>query len=97
MNLSPAQRSFFAKNGYLVIKDLLTAEEKTNIVDWTNQVRSWPEDGDIGYLPYQELDSKGRWILCITEVHQTLPFEMMSLLIAQFRTLSTTMTASTAC
>lgn len=69
-NLSSAQQNFFAENGYLIIKDLFTADEKASIVEWTDQVKAWPEDGDLGYLPYQEVDSKGRWVLCRTEVHQ---------------------------
>ncbi|KAF8590967.1 PhyH-domain-containing protein [Ramaria rubella] len=65
--LSSEQISFFAENGYLIIRDLFTADEKANIIEWTNEVKSWPEDSDLGYLPYQEVDGKGRRILCRTE------------------------------
>lgn len=75
--LSAAQLSFFADNGYLIISDLFNTEEKARIVSWTNQVKSWPEDGDLGYLPYQEVDNKGSWILCRTEV-QHIPCETVT-------------------
>ena len=79
MTLSPAQLSFFAENGYLILNDLLTAEEKLNIVAWSNEVKSWPEDSELGYLPYQEVDSKGKLVLCRTEVPLLLRLMMAML------------------
>jgi hypothetical protein len=47
--LTAATVAQFKKDGFVLCKDLLSAEEKKSVVSWTNELQSWP-------------DAKGKWM-----------------------------------
>ncbi|GJJ06585.1 hypothetical protein Clacol_000778 [Clathrus columnatus] len=71
--LSRDQIEAYARDGYLVVRDLLTPEETENIILWTNQVKSWDGKTSEPYLQYDENTEEGS-VRCSSEnfvsVHQ---------------------------
>ena len=41
--LSEAQKAYFAKNGYLILRDTLSSEEQAALIAWTQEVKTWPD------------------------------------------------------
>lgn len=58
-HLSRAQIELYKRNGYLIIRDLLTSEETANIIAWTNEVKSWDGKTTKAYLQYDETTEEG--------------------------------------
>lgn len=66
-HLSRAQVELYKRNGYLILRDLLTSEETANIIAWTNEVKSWDGKTTKVYLQYDETTEEGT-VRCSSEV-----------------------------
>lgn len=64
--LAPDQVKSFKTDGYLLVDDLLDRASIQHVVDWTAQVKSWPNrPGE--HMPYEEERADGTVGLCRTE------------------------------
>lgn len=63
--LSDATIAQYREDGYVLCKDLLSNEERKNIVKWTDEIQGWPE-AKGKWMEYFEM-SNGKRILCRTE------------------------------
>lgn len=66
MSLTSEQKQFFEDNGYLLLTDVLTPEQASNLKTWTYEVKNWPNVKNR-HMPYDEVDKTGRRFLCRTE------------------------------
>ncbi|KAM0193063.1 hypothetical protein ACHAPI_008012 [Fusarium lateritium] len=48
------QISFFKKNGYLIVRDLLQPEQARDLQSWAEEVRNWKPTEDSEFMPYEE-------------------------------------------
>lgn len=65
--LSTDDKASFQRNGYLIIRDLLSPSETEDLQDWAQEVHDWPTDEDSPWMPYAEINAQGRQVLCRTE------------------------------
>lgn len=64
--LSEAQKASFNRDGFLLLDDVLTTSQVSDLQTWTAEVRSWPNrQGE--HMPYEEIRSDGTTGLCRTE------------------------------
>lgn len=67
-SLTSQQHQFFEENGYLVITDGFTKEDIENHQVWANTVHDLPQvSGPCDYLQYDEINNKGKRVLCRVE------------------------------
>ncbi|KAL8291663.1 hypothetical protein RQP46_001921 [Phenoliferia psychrophenolica] len=57
-SLSDEQKEFFATNGFLILRHILSPEEQAALIAWTAEVKAWP-DTPGKWMPYLEIDSRG--------------------------------------
>ncbi|KAI1611824.1 hypothetical protein EDD36DRAFT_267619 [Exophiala viscosa] len=67
MMLSHEQCQFFREHGYLIFRDVLSPEETTDLRGWAQEVHDWPTNEDSPWMPYEEINDKGKKVLCRTE------------------------------
>ncbi|KAG4266858.1 hypothetical protein FPRO04_13034 [Fusarium proliferatum] len=67
MVVTDEQISFFKKNGYLIVRDLLQSEQVKDLQSWAEEVRNWKPTEDSEFMPYEEVNDKGETVLCRTE------------------------------
>ena len=65
--LTSAQHAFFATNGYLILRDILTPREVQDLQAWSQQVHDLPRTADVPWMPYEEVNAHGQRVLCRTE------------------------------
>lgn len=65
--LSTTQIEAYKRDGYLILDNLLTAEETANVIAWTNEVKSWDGKTTKAYLQYDENTEEGT-VRCSSEV-----------------------------
>lgn len=53
--LTAQQLRFFAQNGYLVLRDFLSAEEARNLQRWAQEVHDWTPAEQSDFMPYEVL------------------------------------------
>ena len=64
--LSEAQKASFNRDGFLLLDDVLTTSQVSDLQTWTAEVKSWPNrQGE--HMPYEEIRSDGTIGLCRTE------------------------------
>jgi len=64
--ISEEQKKFCEENGYLILRDVLSQQERQDLVQWTKEVKEWPNV--LGaHMPYEEVDKDGRQFLTRTE------------------------------
>eukprot|EP00126_Sphaerothecum_destruens_P012987 Sdes_comp22224_c0_seq1m20722 len=63
--LTQEQVDQYRRDGCLVLEDLLTAEEKKNIVTWCDEIQNWPETAGKWFQYFEVID--GKKTLCRTE------------------------------
>jgi hypothetical protein len=81
------QIGFFKKNGYLIVRDLLSPEQVKDLQSWAEEVHNWKPTETSEFMPYevreipseskglrdrrlmpiQEVNDKGKTVLCRTE------------------------------
>ena len=51
--LSHEQTQLFHEHGYLIVRDVLSAEETSDLRRWSQEVHDWPTDEDSPWMPYE--------------------------------------------
>lgn len=65
-DLTAEQRQSFERDGFLMLSDVLTPAQVTDLQAWTAQVKGWPNrKGE--HMPYEEVRADGSTGLCRTE------------------------------
>ncbi|KAK3182130.1 hypothetical protein K4F52_006499 [Lecanicillium sp. MT-2017a] len=57
----------FKKNGYLIVRDFLSAEEIRDLQSWAQEVHDYEATETSEFMPYEEINDKGERVLCRTE------------------------------
>ena len=65
--VSASQQSFFATNGYLILRDVLSPAETKALQTWAQEVHDLPRTADTPWMPYEEVNAAGERVLCRTE------------------------------
>lgn len=60
MVVTDDQISFFKKNGYLIVRDLLQPEQVKDLQSWAEEVRNWKPTEDSEFMPYEVWDDPSR-------------------------------------
>jgi hypothetical protein len=64
--LTATQKESFDRNGFLLLDDILTPSQVSDLQTWTAEVKSWPNrKGE--HMPYEEIRADGSTGLCRTE------------------------------
>lgn len=66
-HISDEQMEFFEQKGYLIIRDGLSTVEILQLKTWVQEVHDLPRTIDCPYIPYEEVNSHGKRVLCRTE------------------------------
>lgn len=66
-SLSSEQLRIFRDRGYLLVRGFFTAEESELLREWAQEVHDLPCTPDVPWMPYQEVNSDGKRVLCRTE------------------------------
>lgn len=53
MGVTDDQISFFKKNGYLIVRDLLQHGQVKDLQSWAEEVRNWKPTEDSEFMPYE--------------------------------------------
>jgi len=65
-SLTGAQKVAFDRDGFLLLDDILTPSQITDLQTWTSEVKGWPNrKGE--HMPYEEIRADGSTGLCRTE------------------------------
>ncbi|KAJ5351021.1 hypothetical protein N7541_008748 [Penicillium brevicompactum] len=65
--LSDDQLQSFQDNGYLLVRGFFTSDESQLLQKWASEVHDLPCTPDAPWMPYQEVNSEGKHVLCRTE------------------------------
>ena len=65
--ISPEQQDFFQQKGYLVLRDVLSQGETTELQRWAQEVHDLPRTSETPWMPYEEINASGQRVLCRTE------------------------------
>jgi hypothetical protein len=64
--LTEAQKESFGRDGFLLLDDILTPSQVSDLQTWTAEVKGWPNrTGE--HMPYEEIRADGSTGLCRTE------------------------------
>ena len=77
--VTDTQRAFFARNGYLIITDVLNSSAVKNLQAWVQEVHDWDRIPEASYLQYDEIIA-GETVLCRTENFTSKHLQLSSLL-----------------
>ena len=66
-NLTPDQHAFFARDGYLILRDVLSPAETASLQTWAQEVHDLPRTESVPWMPYEEVNARGQRVLCRTE------------------------------
>jgi hypothetical protein len=66
-SLSAEQLSGFQERGYLLIRQFLAPGESELLHQWAQEVHDLPCTPDTPWMPYEEVNSDGKRVLCRTE------------------------------
>ncbi|KAL1868372.1 hypothetical protein Plec18167_008298 [Paecilomyces lecythidis] len=58
---------FFDWHGYLIVRGFFSPEDTTKLQQWAQEVHDLPRDGDVPWMPYEEVNAQGKSVLCRTE------------------------------
>jgi len=74
--LTSAQKESFDRDGFLLLDDVLTPSQITDLQTWTAEVKGWPNrKGE--HMPYEEIRADGSTGLCRTESTYCVSFGLM--------------------
>lgn len=57
----------FDRDGYLIVRDLLSPQETRDLQLFAQEVHDWPTDEASPWMPYAEINAHGQQVLCRTE------------------------------
>lgn len=66
-HISPEQKSFFDKSGYIALRDILNEDEVVELQSWSQEVHDLPRTAETPWMPYEEINAYGQRVLCRTE------------------------------
>jgi hypothetical protein len=66
-SLSAEQLESFRERGYLLIRGFFTPKESELLREWAQEVHDLPCTPDVPWMPYEEVNSEGKHVLCRTE------------------------------
>ncbi|KAJ5959234.1 uncharacterized protein N7479_006384 [Penicillium vulpinum] len=66
-SLSAEQLQSFQEGGYLLVRGFFTSKESEQLREWAQEVHDLPCAPDVPWMPYQEVNSEGKRVLCRTE------------------------------
>ena len=66
-DISPEQQAFFEEKGYLILRDVLSELEVTDLQRWAQEVHDLPRTAETPWMPYEEVNASGQRVLCRTE------------------------------
>jgi ectoine hydroxylase-related dioxygenase (phytanoyl-CoA dioxygenase family) len=66
-SISTEEKHRFEQDGFLILENLLTAEETANLRQWAQEVHDWPNDVSSPWMAYAEINADGKQVLCRTE------------------------------
>lgn len=66
-SISPDQQSFFDEKGYLILRDVMSEEDTVALQHWAQEVHDLPRTSETPWMPYEEINSSGKRVLCRTE------------------------------
>ncbi|KAL2050109.1 hypothetical protein ABVK25_009612 [Lepraria finkii] len=67
VELDQDQVRFYANNGYVVLRNILSPPEIKELQNWAQEVHDLPRTPDVLWMPYEEVNSSGNRVLCRTE------------------------------
>ena len=67
MELMEEKKSYFVKNGFLIVRDIFSNQETLELQRWVNDVHNWPTDENAEWMPYEEINADGKLVLSRTE------------------------------
>lgn len=70
----------FNQDGYLILRDLLAAEETAGLQRWAQEVHVRPNDEKSPWMAYAEINADGKKFLCRTENYASSHPKLNSLL-----------------
>jgi hypothetical protein len=65
-SLTDAQKESFDRDGFLLLDDILTPSQVSDLQTWTAEVKGWPNRRGE-HMPYEEIRADGSTGLCRTE------------------------------
>ncbi|CZR68896.1 related to Phytanoyl-CoA dioxygenase [Phialocephala subalpina] len=65
--ITPEQKSFFDKNGYLILRNILSKDQAKDLQRWAQEVHDLPRTEETPWMPYEEINASGKRVLCRTE------------------------------
>ncbi|KAF9530927.1 hypothetical protein CPB83DRAFT_809836 [Crepidotus variabilis] len=65
--LTDEQLASFSKNGYLILRDVLSTQETTALQRWAQEIHDLPCTEHSSWMPYDEIQPNGTRVLCRTE------------------------------
>ena len=78
--VSADEKAFFHANGYLIIRNLCTPDETSDLQKWAQEVHDWRTDESSPWMPYEEINASGKRVLCRTENYASSHAGLNSLL-----------------
>jgi hypothetical protein len=78
--ITPSQHEFFAKTGYLILRDAFSLTETTALQHWAQEVHDLPRTPETPWMPYEEVNAAGERVLCRTENYANYHSEFNGLL-----------------
>ncbi|KIJ26548.1 hypothetical protein M422DRAFT_38179 [Sphaerobolus stellatus SS14] len=65
--IRPQHVQEFWQKGYMRLPSVVPKELRPNLLQWINEIKSWPGKTDKAYLQYEEIDHTGKRVLCTSE------------------------------
>ena len=65
-SLTEAQKGSFDRDGFLLLDDILSSSQISDLQAWTAEVKGWPNRRGE-HMPYEEVRADGTTGLCRTE------------------------------
>jgi 2-aminoethylphosphonate dioxygenase len=59
--LSEEQLESFRRNGYLILRDVLSGQETKDLQAWAQEVHDWPTDESSPWMPYEVFNTRSPW------------------------------------
>jgi hypothetical protein len=76
-SLTETQKDSFDRDGFLLLDDILTPSQVSDLQTWTAEVKGWPNrKGE--HMPYEEIRADGSTGLCRTESTYSVLLGLMS-------------------
>jgi hypothetical protein len=78
--ISPEEKSFFDKNGYLILRNVMSPGEAVHMQHWAQEVHDLPQTAETPWMPYEEINAAGKRVLCRTENYANYHVQFNALL-----------------